>query len=87
MNAVSGAISFPKNLTVSSVSKANSIISLWTVEPTFSNSAGTVNFEGIVLNPGFTGDNGKVMSITFTAKSSGIAAVSYTSGSVLANDV
>lgn len=87
MNAVSGEVSFPtKFLSVSSVSKSGSIISLWTVDPTFSNSAGTVNFEGIVLNPGFTGSNGKVISITFVAKSTGNANVKFDSGSVLAND-
>ena len=87
MNAVSGTISFPtKFLAVSSVSKSNSIISLWTIDPTFSNSDGSVTFEGIVLNPGFTGTDGKVMSITFTAKSAGVANVSIDSVSVLAND-
>ncbi len=87
MNAVSGAISFStKYLSVSSVSKAYSIISLWTVDPTFSASAGTVNFEGIVLNPGFIGSNGRIISITFTAKSVGNASVTFDSGSVLAND-
>ena len=87
MNAVSGALSFPTDLlSVSSVSKSNSIISLWTIEPTFSNSAGSVNFEGIVLNPGFTGSDGKIISITFTAKSVGTANIGFDSGSVLAND-
>ena len=87
MNAVSGTLSFPtKFLAVSSVSKSNSIISLWTIEPTFSNTDGSVTFEGIVLNPGFTGTNGKVISITFRALSAGVASVILNSGSILAND-
>lgn len=87
MNAVSGTISFPANrLSVVSISKTNSIISLWTADPTFSNSDGSVNFEGIVLNPGFTGNNGKVISITFRALSAGNANMDFDSGSVLAND-
>src|SRR3989344_4849624 len=56
MNAASGAISFPSDkLEVTSLSKTGSIFTLWVQEPSFSNSAGTVNFEGIALNPGFTG--------------------------------
>src|SRR3989344_8514414 len=56
MNAASGVISFPADkLAVESLSKSGSIFSLWVQEPSFSNSAGAVNFEGIVLNPGFTG--------------------------------
>lgn len=87
MNAVSGAISFStKNLRITSISKADSIVSLWTVDPTFSNTDGTVNFEGIVLNPGFIGSDGKIISITFAAKSAGDASVTFDSGSVLAND-
>ena len=87
MNAASGVVSFPwGKLEVVSISKQGSIFSLWPAEPSFSNSAGTVNFEGIVLNPGYTGANGKILTITFRARSSGTANVSFSSGSVLAND-
>ena len=66
MNAASGIVSFPwDKLEVVSISKTGSIFSLWPAEPSFSNSAGTVNFEGIVLNPGYTGPSGKILSITF----------------------
>ncbi|PIR70647.1 MAG: hypothetical protein COU46_00530, partial [Candidatus Niyogibacteria bacterium CG10_big_fil_rev_8_21_14_0_10_42_19] len=50
------------------------------------NSAGTVNFEGIVLNPGFTGASGKAISITFKTKAAGSAPITFSSGSALAND-
>ncbi|KKS76988.1 MAG: hypothetical protein UV64_C0032G0006 [Parcubacteria group bacterium GW2011_GWC1_43_11b] len=87
MNAASGVISFPSDkLEVSSLSKTGSIFSLWVQEPSFSNSAGTINFEGIVLNPGFTGSSGKAITITFKAKAAGNALLSFSSGSVLAND-
>jgi hypothetical protein len=87
MNAVSGVVSFPwDKLQVVSISKTNSILSLWAEEPSFSNSTGTVNFEGIVLNPGFAGAQGKVLSITFKTKNTGQANLSFSSGSVLAND-
>lgn len=87
MNAASGVVSFPTDsLEVVSLSKTGSIFSLWIDEPFFSNSAGAIGFEGIVLNPGFTGASGKIITITFRAKSEGQASLSFSSGSVLAND-
>ena len=87
MNAAQGTISFPTDkLSVTSISKSGSVVSLWTQEPSFSNSSGVVNFEGIVLNPGFTGSAGKMISINFKAKAAGDAVVSFSSGSILAND-
>jgi len=87
MNAAFGIISFPQDkLEATSLSKSGSIFSLWVQEPSFSNAAGTINFEGIVLNPGFTGATGKVISINFRAKAAGVATLNFSSGSVLAND-
>ena len=87
MNAASGAVSFlADKLEVISLSKTGSIFTLWVQEPSFSNTAGTINFEGIVLNPGFTGSAGKAITINFKAKAAGDAAVNFSSGSVLAND-
>lgn len=88
MNAADGVINFPTDkLTVVGLSKSGSIFNLWVQEPSYSNSGqlGNVRFEGVVLNPGFTGD-GKILDITFAAKSKGIANVTFASGSVLAND-
>lgn len=87
MNAASGIIAFPRDkLEVVSLSKTGSIFSLWVQEPSFSNSAGTVNFEGIVLNPGFTGSSGKAITLTFKTMVIGNAPLIFSSGSVLAND-
>lgn len=87
MNAVSGVISFPPDkLEVASLSKNGSIFSLWVQEPSYSDSVGTANFEGIVLNPGFTGSKGKILNITFGIKAAGVATVAFSSASVLAND-
>ncbi len=87
-NAVSGTLSFPTDkLEVSSVSTSGSIMSLWVQEPSFSNSAGTVSFEGVILNPGFAGNSGKVVTVSFKAKSvDATAATAFSSGSILAND-
>ena len=87
MNAASGVISFPTDkLAVDSLSKSSSIFSLWVQEPSFSNSAGTVNFEGIALNPGFTGASGKLLTVNFKVTAAGAALLNFSSGSVLAND-
>lgn len=88
MNAISGVISFPPEiLQVVSVSKASSILSLWVQEPTFSNVDGTISWSGIVPNPGYIGNRGRVFSIQFRAKRAGSATIVFSSSSqVLAND-
>ncbi|MDP3956567.1 MAG: cohesin domain-containing protein, partial [bacterium] len=87
LNAISGTVSFPTDkLQVISLSKSDSIIQLWVIEPSFSNMDGTVQFEGVALNPGFTGENGGVIRVTFRAKTVGSAPVSFLTGSILAND-
>ena len=87
INAASGIISFPQDkLQVISLSKTGSLMSLWVQEPSFSNTSGTINFEGIVLNPGFIGSSGKIISITFKTKVKGITSLNFSSASVLAND-
>jgi len=87
MNAASGVISFPADkLEVISLNRTASIFSLWVQEPAFSNSTGIINFEGIVLNPGFTGASGKIIGINFKVKKAGEAPLLFSSGSILAND-
>lgn len=88
MNAISGTLSFPADLLqVVSVSKSGSILSLWVQDPTFSNTAGTISFSGIVPNPGYIGGRGRVFSIQFRARNAGDAVVAFSGSSqVLAND-
>lgn len=89
MNAVSGDVTFPTNqLRVLSVSNSNSVMTLWVQNPSFSNAAGAgdINFAGIVLNPGYTGNLGNVVTIQFKAVGVGDAPLSFSDGSVLAND-
>ncbi len=87
MNAAQAALSFPADkLSVISLSKSDSILDLWVQNPSFSNKDGTINLSGIVTNPGFQGSGGVVLAITFQAKNPGAAAISFLSGSILAND-
>lgn len=86
IDAVSGSVSFTQDtLQVTSLSRSGSILNLWTQEPTFSNSSGTINFKGIALNRGFSGSGGKVLTITFKVIQTGTAYVAHTYGSALAN--
>lgn len=87
VNASSGILSFPVDMfEVVSISKNNSIFSLWVQEPVFSNTAGTVQFEGVILNPGFSGTSGRLATVTLRPKKIGTGQVSFVSGGLLAND-
>lgn len=89
MNAASGDIAFPSNeLRVVSISKTNSVMNLWVQDPTFTNAAtgGDINFQGVSLNPGFQGASGNIITIVFRAVAAGNATLSFSDGSVLAND-
>jgi len=86
-NAVSGTLSFPAgSVEVVSLSKSASVVSLWVQEPSFSNSGGTVSFEGIVLNPGYKGSNARILTVQFRAKKEGAVPLTFSASEVLAND-
>jgi hypothetical protein len=87
INNAEAKIIFPSDLLeVVSISKVNSIFSLWVEEPVFSNSAGTINFNGGIPTPGFTGVKGTAISIVVKAKKEGDASVSFSEAAVRAND-
>jgi len=86
INAAEGTLKFnPNELSVVNVNRSSSIFNLWVAEPAFSNSAGTISFSGGSPS-GYTGSGGTVMSVTFRAAGAGSPRVSFTNGSVLAND-
>ncbi len=86
INAADGLIKFdPAYLTVTKVSDVGSIFKLWTTDPTYSNSAGTVSFGG--GSPGaYKGSAGTIFTISFSSKKTGDTIVSFSSGNVLAAD-
>jgi hypothetical protein len=85
INAADGTISFdPALLSVASINRDGSAFSLWTAEPSFSNSAGTVVFSG--GTPTAFSSTGTVLNIRFKAKAPGTATVSVSKGSILAAD-
>ncbi len=87
VNAASASLSFPADaLEVTSIDTTNSILNLWVEQPTYSNDTGSVRFGGVAFNPGFSGANGRVMTIRFKVKTANKALIRFVSGLVLAND-
>lgn len=68
------------------VSKENSVANLWIGEPSVPGKPGVMQMTaGIIGVDGFSG-KGKLLTITFRAKSEGVASLALTDGSVLAHD-
>ena len=87
INAVATEINFPTDkIEVVSISKNNPIFGFWITEPIFSNQLGKISIEGVILNPGFKGLNGKIIDIEFKIKKIGEIKLSFTEASILAND-
>ena len=90
INASDAVIKFDTEyLIVKKVSKGDSIFNLWTSDPTFSNKNGTITYSGGLPGgpgKGFKGSSGYIMNITFSSLKAGETSVSFSSGSVLAND-
>ncbi len=85
VNAVEATLSFDSSrLAVVSVSKDGSAFSLWTVEPTFSNTNGTITFGGGSPTPFTAASN--IISVTFRTVAEGAAPVTFSNASVLAAD-
>jgi len=85
INAVEADLTFDKNvLSVVSVAKTGSAFSLWTTEPKFSNSAGTIEFGGGSPTP--FSSRSTLMTITFRTLAEGSGTVSFGGASALAAD-
>lgn len=82
VDAVEAALTFDKSkLSIVNVSKTGSVFSLWTTEPTFSNTAGTISFGGRSSTP--LKIRSTLMSVTFRALAEGTGTVSFGTASVL----
>lgn len=87
INASEGVLKFnPAHLSVESLTSDGSIFNLNVQEPEYSNVTGTINFAGVILNPGYSGASGTLLTIRFRARAPGATAVTFASGAVLAND-
>jgi len=86
INAAQATMLFPANLLqVKSISKEGSIFNFWLQDPTFSNDAGTISFIGGTPN-GVSGSSLQVITIIFTTKGVGSAAISFSDGAITATD-
>ena len=85
INSSEATITFDSSvLSVVNVSRTGSAFSLWTTEPTFSNSAGTITYGG--GNPSPIASRATIMTITFRAAAEGSGSVAFTNASLLAAD-
>ncbi len=85
INAVEANLTFDKSkLSVVNVSKTGSAFSLWTTEPAFSNTAGTITFGGGSPTPFKT--KSTLISVTFRTLSEGQGTVIFGTASALAAD-
>ncbi len=88
VNAVQADIKFPpEKLQVVNPVASTSFISVWVTTPTYSNTDGTLKFQGGLPNPGIKTSGGGISTVSFRVKSAGKAAISFLSTSkVLRND-
>lgn len=87
INNSEATIVFPTDsLEVVSINKIGSIFTLWVEEPSFSNTTGSISFNGGVPTPGYVGSQGRIISITVKAKKTGQANLAFSSATVRAND-
>ena len=86
INAAEASLTFnPEEIRVVSVSKTNSIFTLWTTEPTFSNTLGKIEFGGgTPVN--YIGTTGRIITIVFRGRKNVDTNVNFISGTVLAAD-
>jgi len=88
INVVDTKILFPPDkLQVVSPSTGSSFINVWAIQPSYSNTDGTISFRGAVPNPGVNTSAGLISTVTFRVKSIGSAAIRFSNDSkVLLND-
>lgn len=87
VNSFTGKLVFDNEiLELDSVSIDGGLVDFWLRNPSSLSSENEVVFEGIILNPGFTGDKGLVFGVNFSAKKSGSAVLAIDDASILAND-
>lgn len=87
INGIDLQISFDANkLSIIQPSNGESIIGVWVEPPKYDNSRGTASFVGVIPN-GITTSSGLIGTVTFLAKGTGKAVVSFKSNSsILVND-
>ena len=88
VNAVQADILFPPDkLQVVNPVASTSFISIWVSPPSYSNTNGTIHFQGGLPNPGIKTSAGVISTVTFRIKAAGKALIRFAPTSkVLRND-
>lgn len=88
INAVQADVLFPADkLQVVNPVASTSFISLWVTAPTYSNTDGTIHFQGGLPTPGIKTSGGVISTVSFRVKAAGKATIRFASTSrVLLND-
>ena len=88
INAVEANLTFPPDkLQVVSPTTGRSMVQVWVAQPTYSNSEGTLKFQGAIPTPGIQTDAGLISTVTFRVKGIGTATLRIDDASrVLLND-
>ena len=84
INAISGTLIYPTNLEFLSIDQNGTIVDFWTKNPAYNSNK--INFEGVILNPGYKGNKGIIFNAIFVARNEGDAKFFISEGSILAND-
>lgn len=83
INNVEGQVS-ASNFEIQSITNSGSILNMWVEQPTFSKTE--ANFNGGVLNPGYSGSSGRIVTLSLKAIREGVGTLTFDSASVRAND-
>lgn len=88
VNAIRADITFPADkLQVVNPSASTSFIKIWISQPSYSNTSGTLSFQGGLPSPGITTSNGIISTVTFRVVAPGPIQLTYKDSSqVLLND-
>lgn len=85
-NAFSGVLAYSKTmLEPVAISDGDSVVNFWITRPSLSTASNSIAFAGITPG-GFSGENGKLFSVLFKAKTPGIAKFVLENIEVLRND-
>ncbi|MDP2930381.1 MAG: cohesin domain-containing protein, partial [bacterium] len=87
INAIKVNLKFdPKMLQVSSPTAGRSFVSVWLSQPAYSNTEGTLSFQGGVPTPGINTSSGLISTIVFRVISPGTTSISVSDAAVYLND-
>ncbi len=85
INAARSQYTFDSDyLELLNLTTSDSLFTQWPAKPQVTGSR--IEFSGGLPDPGFTGDNGKILTMLFRAKKPGSAKLQFISGSLHAND-